>query len=113
MDTFSHLSPSYFLSREFRITAKRHWSVSAGYLNLKAIERPSLAMVCENSDKRGTNPWWMGRDTRKRGIPGTVPIVSNGLPLAGSTEPMYVPLILSFPGFPSNFHTKKVLSKNA
>lgn len=99
MDTISHLSPSYFLSREFRIAVKRHWSVSAGYLNLKAIEWLSLAMVCENSDKRGTNPWWMGRDTRKRGIPETVTIVSNGFPLAGSTEFMCVPLILSFPGF--------------
>lgn len=35
--TSSHLSPSYFLSREFRIAAKSHWSVSAGYLSLKAL----------------------------------------------------------------------------
>lgn len=99
-DTSSHLSPSYFFSREFRIAAKRQYSVSTGYLNLGAIEQPSLTMACENSDwRRRINPWWVGTDTRECGIPLTVTLVSNnGFPPAGSTKPMCVSLTHSFPG---------------
>lgn len=71
--------------------------MSAGYL--KSIEQPSLAMVCENSHQRKMNPWGMGTDARKCGILGTVTMVSNGFPLAGSTEPVCISLTHSSPGF--------------
>ena len=47
------------------------------------------------------NPLQMGTDTRECGMPETVDLVSNGFPLADSTEPMCIPLALSFPGFHS------------